>query len=161
MSYGEIQKTVNSNLGKPLDTLIEEKTGTVNATGGTAIAGGIFAKLNKLLTDWTTARAGKIDTIDTNVGTLMNGRVIKSVQKGVTVISMNQSAVTHNIPISPVNLNKAFVSFPTSVWRTGSNTYSGTLFCSLSSSTNVEIKSVGNTYIGGDINLSWQVIEFY
>ena len=50
MSYGEIKKAVNSDLSKPLNTLIEEKTGAVNATGGTTTTGGIFAKLNKLLT---------------------------------------------------------------------------------------------------------------
>ena len=39
-------------------------------TGGTTTVGTVMAKLNKLLTDWTNARAGKIDTIHTNVSNL-------------------------------------------------------------------------------------------
>ena len=49
--------------------------GESNNTGGTVSAGTVMAKLNKLLTDWTTARAGKIDTINTNAAKLTDARV--------------------------------------------------------------------------------------
>ena len=49
--------------------------GTTENTGGTASAGTVMAKLNKLLTDWTNVRAGKIDTINTNAAKLTDTRV--------------------------------------------------------------------------------------
>jgi len=49
--------------------------GATNNTGGTVSAGTVMAKLNKLLTDWTTARAGKIDAINTNTAKLTDARV--------------------------------------------------------------------------------------
>ncbi len=44
--------------------------GSAANTGGTTTVGTVMAKLNKLLTDWTNTRAGKIDTIHTNVSNL-------------------------------------------------------------------------------------------
>ena len=51
-----------------------QQLGLTNDTGGSATAGALFAKLNKvitdistLLTDWTTARAGKVDNLDTTI----------------------------------------------------------------------------------------------
>lgn len=173
MSYGEIQKTVNSNLGKPLDVLIEEKTGAVNATGGTATAGGIFAKLNKLLTDWTTARAGKIDNIDAAISTrasqasittlqntanaintatteLINGRVVKSVQIGNMVPTLMPQTVSH----SAVNISKSIIilngdagdSYPVPPYITGRTSTSFT---------------VSNARNASKPPFSWQIIEFY
>ena len=49
---------------------VKELIGQPVNTGSTTSAGTIMAKLNKLLTDWTTARAGKIDTINTNATNL-------------------------------------------------------------------------------------------
>ena len=59
-----------------LDDFIKEASELIDRiglppdTGGTSTAGTVMAKLNKLLTDWTTARAEKIDTIHTNVSNL-------------------------------------------------------------------------------------------
>ncbi len=50
-------------------TGIDGKIGTTTDTGGTASAGSIFAKINKLLTDWTSTRAGRIDSIYANTET--------------------------------------------------------------------------------------------
>lgn len=94
MSYGEIKKAVNSDLSKPLNTLIEEKTGAVNATGGTTTTGGIFAKLNKLLTDWTTARAGKIDNLDAAISTRASQTSITTLQNTINTINSNVVAPT-------------------------------------------------------------------
>lgn len=94
MSYGEIKKAVNSDLSKPLNTLIEEKTGAVNATGGTTTTGGIFAKLNKLLTDWTTARAGKIDNLDAAISTRASQTSITTLQNTINTTNSNVVAPT-------------------------------------------------------------------
>lgn len=73
-----IKQTLNGNLSKSLDVLIQEKTTEINAkvdgkanqtsigvttdAGGTSTRGSIFAKLNKFLTDWNATRAGYLDT---------------------------------------------------------------------------------------------------
>lgn len=158
MSYGEIKKAVNSDLSKPLNTLIEEKTGAVNATGGTATAGGIFAKLNKLLTDWTTARAGKIDTIATDISALAAGKVVKSVQRGT--IAGNGTTPTLTISIASVNPLKCAVLINGSPKST-SGGYSPTILNSITTNSLV----LGHTTPGFNTDAlyhtSWQVIEFY
>lgn len=61
--------------------------GATNNTGGTATAGTVMAKLNKLLTDWTAARAGYIDAINTNTARLTStraGYIDKLVNFGTT-----------------------------------------------------------------------------
>lgn len=47
---------------------IIERIGITTDTGGTNNAGTVMAKLNNLLTNWTSARAIKIDTIDNAIG---------------------------------------------------------------------------------------------
>ena len=173
MSWSEVKK-INSDMNKPLDMLIEEKTGDINATGGTASTGGIFAKLNKLLTDWTTARAGKIDSIDTTVSSrasqdsittlqntanvintatteLINGRVVQSVQRGT--IQLHSSLPSNNplvVQINAVNIYK------TSIFIT-STTGDYLVFIKLLNSTQLELSRSGTT----TINVNWQLIEFY
>ena len=79
MAYG------NVNVSGPTQSEIEgvqqniddvkEVIGQTTNTGGTLTAGTVMAKLNKLLTDWTNVRAGKIDTINTNAAKLTDTRV--------------------------------------------------------------------------------------
>lgn len=54
---------IGGTLSQKLEYIIDTLLGTVNATGGTTTAGGIMAKLNALLTSWTSTRAGYIDNI--------------------------------------------------------------------------------------------------
>ena len=161
MSYGEIKKAVNSDLSKPLNTLIEEKTGAVNATGGTATAGGIFAKLNKLLTDWTTARAGKIDTIATDVGTvkssvaaLAGGGAVKNVQMGYVSFSSTSSGV-YNVSHSAVTLNKSLL-----IVSMG-GTDSPFMFPSVRTETYFSVPRSGSSNVTRNYDLYWQLVEFY
>lgn len=167
--WGAIKKAINSNLSKSLDVLIQEKTtetnnkidsvdskvqtgnntiGATNNTGGSTISGTVFAKLNRLLTDWTTTRAGYLDTINANVGTLINGRVVKSVQRGVTT--------SFTIPLSPINPLKSQV------------TLYGTSYASSSQIRLPYVQSITSTQLilnavgfGSGESFSWQVIEFY
>ena len=66
-------KNVNQSDIDNIDLLLEDikaLIGQTNHTDGSATAGAVMAKLNKLLTDWTTTRADKIDTINTNASNL-------------------------------------------------------------------------------------------
>lgn len=183
MSWSEVKK-INSNLGKPLDTLITEKAdevktatasqtsintvttsiGATNNTGGTATAGSIFAKLNKLLTDWTTSRAEKIDTIATDVGTvksnvatLIGGRVIKSIQRGVIT---GTTAASRVVPISAVDVNKSLVLVDGDVSST--DPVIGSIILGFTS-TSITISTSRATTgeVSSTSRQSWQVIEFY
>ncbi len=66
-------KNVNQSDIDDIDLILDEMKaliGQTGNTGGTASAGTVMAKLNKLLTDWTTTRAGYINTINTNASNL-------------------------------------------------------------------------------------------
>ena len=181
MSYGEIKKTVNSNLGKPLDVLITEKTnevktatssqasvntvtaaiGAASDTGGTATSGSIFAKLNKLLTDWTTTRAGTIDTIATDVGTvktsvdaLASGGVVKSVQMGFVKFESKSSGV-YNVSHSAVTLNKSLLI----VSMSGMD--KEFMFPELRTETYFSVPRSGSSNSTCYYTLYWQLVEFY
>ena len=67
----EIKETLTSKFSDVVSRItgIDGKIGTTTDTGGTSSAGSIFAKINKLLTDWTSTRAGRIDSIYTNTNT--------------------------------------------------------------------------------------------
>ena len=123
--FDVIKRSVNTNLNKPLDTLIMEKStetngkidskasqtsvtsmdtkvGVTSDAAGTASAGTLFGKMNKLLTDWTTARAAKIDTIATDVTSLKTS-VVNGKQAVVNAINGSlgyASGLTTNHPFS-------------------------------------------------------------
>jgi len=59
----------SGTLSQKLTYIISTLIGATGATGGTATAGTIMSKLNALLTSWTSARAGYVDTINTNTAT--------------------------------------------------------------------------------------------
>lgn len=76
-------------LSQKLSYIIDTLLGAVNATGGTSSAGTIMAKLNKLLTDWTTTRAGYIDTIKNAVSASSTASKTGSLsQKEAYIISL-------------------------------------------------------------------------
>jgi len=52
--------------------LVNTYLGKANDAAGTATTGTVTGKLNKLLTDWTTARAGYVDNINTQIGATNN-----------------------------------------------------------------------------------------
>lgn len=172
---------VNGNTEKTLDVLIQEKAtetngkidskasqtsvdavknlvqdgnnlvGANNTTGGSIGVGSVSARVNKLLTDWNTTRAGYLDTINTNVGTLINGRVVKRVQRGHRDLSASLSpgqAVT--IPINSVNTSK------TALFINSTTSDSNVTSCLLNSTT-IEVRK----YSGYGTSIEWQVIEFY
>lgn len=170
---------VNGNTEKTLDVLIQERAtetngkvdskasqtsvdtvknlvqdgnnlvGANNNTGGSIGVGSISARINKLLTDWTTTRAGYLDNINANVGTLLNGRVVKSVQRGTVQLNLG-SDIPLLVPINAVNASK------TAIFITSSSG-SITIFIRLINDTQLEFRKFGATGTFTD----WQVIEFY
>ena len=81
---------------------MDTKVGVTSDTAGTASAGTLFGKMNKLLTDWTTARAAKIDTIATDVTSLKTS-VVNGKQAVVNAINGSlgyASGLTTNHPFS-------------------------------------------------------------
>lgn len=53
---------------------VNQKIGSTGDTGGSTAAGSLFGKLNAILTNWTSTRAGYIDTINTNAARLTSAR---------------------------------------------------------------------------------------
>ena len=189
MSWSEVKK-INSDMNKPLDMLIEEKTGAINATGGTASTGGIFAKLNKLLTDWTTARAGKIDSIDTTVSSRASQASVdaKASQTSVSTLQTTANAINSNVAtllsgrtvksvqrgfvetavsmystsvgISAVDMSKSLILVSGNA-ATNYNGYSDAIGEFASNTVLVIRSSSASDTVYIFGRLSWQVIEFY
>ena len=117
---------------------VSDKLGATGDTGGSASAGTVFGKLNKIISDlvthmgrWTATRAGYIDTIKTDVeaakadvaaikatmdgGTAKMGAV-KSIQRGIITqipLIVDERTIRFsgefNIPINIVNKNKCLI----------------------------------------------------
>lgn len=111
------------------------KLGTTNDTGGSASAGTVFGKLNKIITDlathmgrWTGTRAGYIDDIKADaaetkanaaaIKAAMDGGsakmgAVKSIQRGIATFEMSSSnpytLVSPTININTVNPDKCIV----------------------------------------------------
>ena len=93
----EIKETLTTKFSEIISkiTSTDSKIGTTTDTGGTSSAGGIFAKLNKLLTDWTTTRASRIDSIYKNTTTNNTASTTGTLsQKLSSIISTISSILT-------------------------------------------------------------------
>ena len=174
--------TINTNAAKLTDTRVGyidklANFGTITDTGGTATAGTIMAKLNKLLTDWTTARAGKIDTINTNAANLNTrltstragyldllnrGVSIKNIQRGFFFVNIKNGVPVENeyrITLSTIVPSKTFILT------------SGKMFSASGTISEDRIDTIGTTYFiylpglagtsSGSYGVRWQAIEFY
>lgn len=82
-----ILNSITDNANKILNLI-----GNTGQTGGTAATGTIFSKLNKLLTDWTTTRAGKIDEIYDNTSTLITSTGLKPLKKYQKLVPIEEGA---------------------------------------------------------------------
>jgi len=151
--------------------------GATTDTGGTATAGTAMAKLNKLLTDWTTARAGKIDTINTNTSNLNTrltstragyldllnrGVSIKNIQRGFFFVNIKNGVPVedeYRITLSTIVPSKTFILA------------SGKMFSASGTISEDRIDTIGTTYFiylpglagtaSGSYGVRWQAIEFY
>ncbi|WP_413362207.1 hypothetical protein [Lysinibacillus sp. 3P01SB] len=104
----------------------------------------------KVTTDATKIKvdttANKVDSIDIKVGSLFDGRVVKSVQRGT---ANTQAEAAINVVIASVNLSRSFLEL------TGSNSGNTAIKGKLTNNTTISI------YGGAYITAEWQVIEFY
>lgn len=173
---------VNGNTEKTLDVLIQEKAtetnsniasvdakvqagnnliGSNNNTGGSVGVGSLSARINKLLTDWTTTRAGYLDTINANVGTLLNGRVVKSVQYGVLQLNPTGSTIAEvTINHAIVNINKSIIIID---GGNNINPYQNSPYISKKEGSSFKIKTThrSDEMLSQNADISWQLIEFY
>jgi len=123
-----------------------DNIGAVNATGGTTAAGAANAKLNALLTNYTAARAGYLDKLNTGVPA---GSMIKSIQRGIgskTNTGPNWDSFSVTLP-QAVNANKSMVIL------TVQSQY-GIHF----TLTNTVLNALGSN--ASTWTFTWQVIEF-
>lgn len=98
-------------------TYIIERIGVTTDTGGTNNAGTVMAKLNNLLTNWTSARAVKIDSINDNIGkttdtggTNTAGTVMAKVNKLLTDWTNTRATKIDTINTNASNLNTRLTS---------------------------------------------------
>lgn len=129
---------VNGNTEKTLDVLIQEKTVEL----GAHVTGHASTTNNHV--------SACRDQIQANIQTLLNGRVVKSVQRGVAIAVGTSTTV---VGISPINKDKAIVILNS--YFNHQNNRNAVL---------IELTSTSIT-IQSDLDstnkVSWQVIEFY
>ena len=110
--------------------------------------------------------SGTVNSINTNVNTLLNGRVVKSVQRGATAVNSASIGSGHlvNIPIIQVDSSRCLVN-ASFVGSSSSNLNITMLVPSVSLSDNQLTLSTQNligvhgpAWMGTFI---WQVVEFY
>jgi hypothetical protein len=70
---------------------VNQKIGSTGDTSGSTTAGSLFAKLNAILTNWTSTRAGYIDTIKTNTDNIY-AKVDTEVASAVSNTATNNTA---------------------------------------------------------------------
>ena len=143
-------KTTTDATKTKVDT-IDTRTNTIN-TNVSAINTNVAAV--KTTVDSTKS---VVDATKANIDTLLAGRVIKSIQKGV-VNTGATSLAQYIVPIAQINANKAFVLLD----GTKPTAYSGAyplLLKELNSSQIVIKPAQMDVNYGYDF--SWQVIEFY
>lgn len=114
----------------------------------------------------TNTMNSNINTLNANVGALLNGRVVKSVQRGTRIMSSHNisAPVEEWVTISPVAMNKSLViatfDFPTG----GASDQFFELSSSIEATNALKFRMYmwnppsGTVYTA---QISWQVIEFY
>ena len=138
--WAGIKKAINSNLSKPLNTLIEESKDSLD-TKITDYLGNSTYGLSALKTLMT---GGKIP-------------IVKSVQRG-TSGSTSDSEIT--ISINTVKPDKCIVILDySSRWTDTTYAYYEGVYLYSLASTTLQIRSKNG--IKSSVSVSWQVIEFY
>ena len=160
---------------------VTDLLGTTRDSGGSTTAGTIMAKLNAMLNNWTSTRAGYLDTIKSNTdanstanktgtlsaklayvisllesSTLLNGKIIKSVQRGTIQVD---SGTTATKTINSVNMNKTVVNVTGVLYGGGGSSGDDeSFYLTLTSSTQLTMTCTENT---NHRPVAYEVIEFY
>ena len=181
MAYGNVNVSVTTpsdieEVQQNIDS-VKELIGQTANTDGTTSSGTVMAKLNKLLTDWTNARASKIDAINTNAANLNTrltstragyldllnrGVSIKNIQRGFFFVNIKNGVPVedeYRITLSTIVPSKTFILT------------SGKMFSASGTISEDRIDTIGTTYFiylpglagtaSGSYGVRWQAIEFY
>jgi len=113
----------------------------------------------------TDSTATKVNAIDVKVGSLLDGRVVKSVQRGTSLMTSNNGGsnalMSVSAVISPVNMSKSKVE-STFHFPLGPYSFEYHLSNTLVSSTSIKFQmymlAPASAY---QAHISWQIIEFY
>lgn len=185
----DINNTANSTgtLSQKISYIISTLFGTANASGGTSSAGSLMAKVNKLLTDWTTTRAGYIDTIKNAVTANSTASKTGSLsQKDAYIISLLENSTyglsalkssggaavksvqrgiassSKSITISAINISKSILlTSGDGISVDGDYGITSHSYGYIQSSTAIIIQCGQMNKTGGIFQVFWQVIEFY
>ena len=99
-----------------------------------------------------------LQELGVDIDTLLAGRVVKSVQRGIATLDAGVTSI--NVTISPITLNKSYLDFTFSntdtVYTAASNHL---LRGQFTNSTSITFSKAA---VGGGVStIAWQVIEFY
>lgn len=132
----EILKIATQTLQLAIQTAVAGVKSVVDAIKTTTDA-------TKIKVDTT---ANKVDAIDVKVGSLFDGRVVKSIQRGAV---STESENNVNIKIASINIGKSVLL------ANGTTNGSSYVKSRIVDSTTI------NLYGGAYMSAEWQVIEFY
>lgn len=105
--------------------------GQTNNTGGTNSSGSVMAKLNKLITDWTTTRAGYIDAIKSKTDLIGSSNEARgTVTTGSLMAKLNAA-----IPRGAVYKNLKYLTVKKTGWATTNGTEKTVTLASLTNVT--------------------------
>ena len=141
----EVLKVATKTLQLAIQTVVNATKAVVDATK---------IKVDDIDTRTTIIKTN-VDTINTNVGELMNGRVVKSVQRGL----FQMSSGTQGVTISAVNLSKCQITFNGFFTATGTS-YVPSYQVYLGAVTSTQLSFIC-MYLPNNTYINWQVVEFY
>lgn len=171
-------------------TDIQSKIGTTSDTGGSATAGGLFAKINALISSiashvaaWTSGRAARMDNLDAQVSTMQTeataaarySALLSRVGDAVTAAGDSKGAVKsiqRGIVAGVENLEDSFAITISPVnpakcvvsfenrLVSGSNPVYAPAFLSLTSTT-LTIRRPMCNGLTSYISAMWQIVEYY
>ncbi|MDM5250320.1 hypothetical protein [Lysinibacillus sp. G4S2] len=100
-----------------------------------------------------------VNSINTKVDSLINGRAVKSVQRGVLSLPHTSEVKTFTATINSINPAKASVTIDYG----GSVAGSSSVYAPYIENVTATSITIGfpNSYIYGGTKISWQVVEFY
>lgn len=98
----------------------------------------------------------QVDAIDIKVGTLLNGRIVKSIQTGLFTLNASSLSAT----ITPIDKSKSFLTLTYNVTDLSTSPFPNVPRGKIASNSELQFfrATSGNSY---PTLIEWQVIEFY
>lgn len=114
---------------------------------------------NDTINNRTAGTDNTINSINTKMDTIINGRAVKSVQRGVLIAPPNTEIKTLIATINSINPAKALVTIDYSGTTAGSSAAYSACIENVSA-TSITVGFPYSVWMGGT-RVSWQVVEFY